>query len=43
MSATKAAFVLVHGGWHDCSSDQVALLLEADGFTALTLDPLGAG
>ncbi len=44
MSATKAAFVLVHGGWHDRSSwDKVTPILEANGFTALTLDLPGAG
>ncbi|SHM21865.1 alpha/beta fold hydrolase [Rhodanobacter sp. OK091] len=44
MSATKAAFVLVHGGWHNHSAwDRVTPLLEADGFAALTLDLPGAG
>jgi pimeloyl-ACP methyl ester carboxylesterase len=44
MSATKAAFVLVHGGWHNHSSwDRVTPLLEANGFAALTLDLPGAG
>jgi len=44
MSATKAAFVLVHGGWHNHSAwNRVTPLLEADGFAALTLDLPGAG
>ena len=44
MSATKAAFVLVHGGWHSHSAwDRVTPLLEASGFAALTLDLPGAG
>lgn len=44
MSATKAAFVLVHGGWHNHSAwDRVTPLLEADGFAASTLDLPGAG
>jgi pimeloyl-ACP methyl ester carboxylesterase len=44
MSATKAAFVLVHGGWHNHSSwDRVTPILEANGFAALTLDLPGAG
>ena len=44
MSATKAVFVLVHGGWHNHSAwDRVASILEANGFTALTLDLPGAG
>ena len=44
MSATKAAFVLIHGGWHNHSAwDRVTPILEADGFAALTLDLPGAG
>jgi pimeloyl-ACP methyl ester carboxylesterase len=44
MSATKAVFVLVHGGWHNHSSwDRVTPILKASGFAALTLDLPGAG
>ena len=44
MSVFKAAFVLVHGGWHNRSTwDKVVPLLEARGFAALTLDLPGAG
>lgn len=44
MSMPKAAFVLVHGGWHDHSAwDRVTPILEAQGFAALTLDLPGAG
>jgi alpha-beta hydrolase superfamily lysophospholipase len=44
MSATKAVFVLVHGGFHNHSSwDKVTPILEAHGFVALTLDLPGAG
>ncbi len=44
MSATRAVFVLIHGGWHNHSSwDRVTPILEANGFTALTLDLPGAG
>ena len=44
MSATKAVFVLIHGGWHNHSAwDKVAPILEASGFAALTLDLPGAG
>lgn len=44
MSAIKAAFVLVHGGWHNRSAwDRVTPILEANGFAALTLDLPGAG
>jgi pimeloyl-ACP methyl ester carboxylesterase len=44
MSATKAAFVLIHGGWHSHSVwDRVTPILRANGFTALTLDLPGAG
>jgi pimeloyl-ACP methyl ester carboxylesterase len=44
MSATQAAFVLVHGGWHNHSAwDKVKPILEANGFVTLTLDLPGAG
>jgi alpha-beta hydrolase superfamily lysophospholipase len=44
MSATKAAFVLIHGGRRNHSAwDRVTLILEANGFAALTLDLPGAG
>ena len=44
MSVSKAAFVLVHGGWHNHSTwDKVVPILEARGFAALTLDLPGAG
>ena len=44
MPSTKAAFVLVHGGWHSHAAwDRVTPLLEARGSTALTLDLPGAG
>lgn len=44
MSAPKAVFVLVHGGWHNRSSwDKVTPILESNGFAALTLDLPGAG
>jgi pimeloyl-ACP methyl ester carboxylesterase len=44
MSATKAVFVLVHGGWHNRSAwNKVTSVLEANGFAALTLDLPGAG
>ena len=44
MSAPKAVFVLVHGGWHNHSAwDRVTPILEAAGFAALTLDLPGAG
>lgn len=44
MSATKAVFVLVHGGWHNHSTwNRVTPILEANGFAALTLDLPGAG
>lgn len=44
MSISKAAFVLVHGGWHNHSTwDKVTPRLEAQGFAALTLDLPGAG
>jgi pimeloyl-ACP methyl ester carboxylesterase len=44
MSAPKAVFVLVHGGWHNRSAwGRVTPILEAAGFAALTLDLPGAG
>jgi pimeloyl-ACP methyl ester carboxylesterase len=44
MSTPKAAFVLVHGGWHNRSAwDKVTPILEAQGHAALTLDLPGAG
>jgi pimeloyl-ACP methyl ester carboxylesterase len=44
MSATKAVFVLIHGGWHNRSAwDKVTPILKANGFAALTLDLPGAG
>ncbi|MBB6092387.1 pimeloyl-ACP methyl ester carboxylesterase [Povalibacter uvarum] len=44
MSISKAAFVLVHGGWHNHSTwDKVVPMLEAQGFAALTIDLPGAG
>ena len=44
MSTPKAAFVLVHGGWHNRSAwNRVTPILEAQGFAALTLDLPGAG
>src|SRR5271154_4942468 len=44
MSASKAVFVLVHGGWHNHSAwERVTPILEANGFAALTLDLPGAG
>src|ERR1700722_17783902 len=44
MSETKAAFVLVHGGWHNHSAwDRVTPILKANGLAALTLDLPGAG
>ncbi len=44
MSKRKAAYVLVHGGWHDRSVwDKVTPVLEAQGHAALTLDLPGAG
>lgn len=44
MSAVKATFVLVHGGWHSHSAwDKVAPVLEANGFSVRTLDLPGAG
>jgi pimeloyl-ACP methyl ester carboxylesterase len=40
----KAAFVLVHGGWHNQSTwDKVTPILEARGNAVLTLDLPGAG
>lgn len=44
MSTSKAAFVLVHGGWHNRSTwDKVTPILEAEGHRVLTLDLPGAG
>lgn len=44
MSISKAAFVLVHGGWHNHSVwDKVVPILSAHGVAALTLDLPGAG
>jgi pimeloyl-ACP methyl ester carboxylesterase len=44
MSAPRAAFVLVHGAWHNHSAwNAVTPILEANGFAALTLDLPGAG
>jgi pimeloyl-ACP methyl ester carboxylesterase len=44
MSATKAVFVLIHGGFHNHSTwDRVTPILKANGFAALTLDLPGAG
>jgi pimeloyl-ACP methyl ester carboxylesterase len=44
MSATRAVFVLIHGGWHNHSAwDKVTPILRANGFLALTLDLPGAG
>src|SRR3984957_2415601 len=44
MSATQAAFVLIHGAWHNHSArDAVAPMLEAKGFVVLTPDLPGAG
>jgi pimeloyl-ACP methyl ester carboxylesterase len=44
MPATKAVFVLIHGGWHNHSAwDRVTPILEANGFKALTPDLPGAG
>jgi alpha-beta hydrolase superfamily lysophospholipase len=44
MSATKAIFVLIHGGWHNHSAwDRVTPILKANGFAALTPDLPGAG
>jgi len=43
MSAQKATFILVHGGWHNHSAwNKVAPILNANGFAALTLDLPGA-
>lgn len=44
MSIPKAAFVLVHGGWHSHAAwDKVTPLLKAEGFATLALDLPGAG
>lgn len=44
MSEPKAAFVLVHGGWHDRSAwNKLTPMLEAEGHSVRTLDLPGAG
>ncbi|MEO5492853.1 MAG: alpha/beta hydrolase [Sphingomonas sp.] len=44
MSTPKAAFVLVHGGWHNRSAwDKLSPLLKSRGHIVLTLDLPGAG
>jgi pimeloyl-ACP methyl ester carboxylesterase len=44
MSTPTAAFVFVHGGWHNQSAwDKITPILEAQGSTVLTLDLPGAG
>jgi pimeloyl-ACP methyl ester carboxylesterase len=44
MSTPKAAFVLVHGGWHNQTAwNKVIPILEAQGHAVLTLDLPGAG
>jgi pimeloyl-ACP methyl ester carboxylesterase len=44
MSTSKAAYVFVHGGWHNQSAwNKVTPILEAEGHTVLTLDLPGAG
>jgi pimeloyl-ACP methyl ester carboxylesterase len=44
MSAIKAVFVLIHGGWHNHSAwDRVTPILNANGCIALTPDLPGAG
>src|ERR1044072_4976123 len=44
MSTPKAAYVLVHGGWHNQSTwNRVVPILEAEGHMVLTLDLPGAG
>jgi pimeloyl-ACP methyl ester carboxylesterase len=44
MTTPRAAFVLVHGGWHSqWSWTKVAPILEAQGLPVLTLDLPGAG
>jgi pimeloyl-ACP methyl ester carboxylesterase len=44
MSAPKAAFVLVHGGWHgQWVWNKLTPILETNGFAVLTLDLPGAG
>ena len=43
-SVSKAAFVLVHGAWHNHSAwDQVTPILEGQGFAVLARDLPGAG
>jgi pimeloyl-ACP methyl ester carboxylesterase len=44
LSASKAVFVLIHGGWHNHSAwGRVTPILRANGFAALALDLPGAG
>jgi pimeloyl-ACP methyl ester carboxylesterase len=44
MATPKAAFVLIHGGWHNHSAwDRLVPVLEAKGFAALAPDLPGAG
>lgn len=44
MSTPKAAYVFVHGGWHNQSIwNKVTPILEAEGHTVMTLDLPGAG
>ncbi|MGO7607487.1 alpha/beta fold hydrolase [Rhizobium ruizarguesonis] len=44
MSTLKAPYVFVHGGWHNQSAwNKVTPILEAEGYTVLTLDLPGAG
>ena len=44
MSTPKAAFVLVHGGWHNHTAwNKVTPIFEAQGHAVLTLDLPGAG
>lgn len=44
MSASKAVFVLIHGGWHNHSAwDRVTPILQANGFAAVAPDLPGAG
>jgi pimeloyl-ACP methyl ester carboxylesterase len=44
MPPSKAAYVFVHGGWHNQSAwNKVAPILEAQGSAVLTLDLPGAG
>jgi pimeloyl-ACP methyl ester carboxylesterase len=44
MSTLKAAYVLVHGGWHNQSTwSKITPILEAEGHAVFTLDLPGAG